>query len=715
MSRTGSVLWRAFLWVGAAAVAVYFVLPHGLVQNTLYNALSLAAAVALFAGARLHRPSRRLPWYLLAVGQLLFTVGDQAWDFFEFVRHINPFPSMADVFFLAGYPFLGLGVLLVVRSRNPRRDRGGLIDAVIVATGVGLLSWIFLMLPYANDPSLSLLEKVVSIAYPLMDVLLLALVARLLVGQDDRAPAFRFLGLSLAAMLVADAAFAALALGNAYADGNLIDAGWLLSFVFLGAAGLHPSMRELSTRVAETPKRLTRKRLALLAGASLMAPTALAIQAARGEHRGELVIAVGSAVLFLLVLVRMSGLVRDVESNRDELDEQGARLREAEARYRTVVEHIPAITFVQEVDRETRQKQTVYVSPQVEAILGLPPRARVASKPWLDLLHPDDRARVLSAEQRRLAGGRPIPHEYRVVTPDGRTVWLHDETVLIGDEPGLPRVWQGVLFDVTAHKLAEEALRNALKRERDAAIQLRALDEMKTTFLHAVSHELRTPLATIMGVALTLERHDLSLSTEDRLDLIRRLAANARKLARLLSDLLDLDRLDRGMLDPKRVPTDMRQLLARVVHESDLAADHVVEVEATSFVASIDPSKVERIVENLLLNAVRHTPVGTRVWVWAEPKDEGVLIAVDDAGPGVPADLREEIFGTFVRGPKANGHSAGVGIGLSLVARFAEFHGGRAWVEDRPGGGASFRVFLPATLGHEREVEAPATPSELPV
>ena len=105
---------------------------------------------------------------------------------------------------------------------------------------------------------------------------------------------------------------------------------------------------------------------------------------------------------------------------------------------------------------------------------------------------------------------------------------------------------------------------------------------------------------------------------------------------------LDLDRLDRGILEPNRVPTDMRQLLGRVVRDSDLAADHVVEVEAASFVASIDPAKVERIVENLLLNAVRHTPVGTRVWVRVEPKDEGVLIAVDDAGPGVRADLREE-------------------------------------------------------------------------
>jgi signal transduction histidine kinase len=103
------------------------------------------------------------------------------------------------------------------------------------------------------------------------------------------------------------------------------------------------------------------------------------------------------------------------------------------------------------------------------------------------------------------------------------------------------------------------------------------------------------------------------------------------------------------------------------------------------------------------------------VWVRAQPEDDGVLIAVDDAGPGVPVHLREQIFGTFVRGPNASSHAPGVGIGLSLVARFAELHGGRAWVEDRSGGGASFRVFLPAEIRQEAESEVPAAPSELPL
>ena len=104
---------------------------------------------------------------------------------------------------------------------------------------------------------------------------------------------------------------------------------------------------------------------------------------------------------------------------------------------------------------------------------------------------------------------------------------------------------------------------------------------------------------------------------------------------------------------------------------------------------------MERIIENLLANAARHTPPGSRVWVSARREDAGVLLAVEDEGAGVPLELREAVFEPFRQGPGPSEHSPGVGVGLSLVARFAELHGGAAWVEDRPGGGASFRVYLP--------------------
>ncbi|HXJ66253.1 MAG TPA: HAMP domain-containing sensor histidine kinase, partial [Actinomycetota bacterium] len=248
---------------------------------------------------------------------------------------------------------------------------------------------------------------------------------------------------------------------------------------------------------------------------------------------------------------------------------------------------------------------------------------------------------------------------------------------------------------ITDRKRAEEELRRALEIEREAGDRLRALDEMKNMFLHAVSHELRTPLSAVLGFALTLERPDLDLPPEEARDIAARIATNARKLERLLADLLDLDRLDRGIMEPMLHPVDLAELARRVVRESDVASRRSVEVDAEPVMVSLDAAKVERIVENLLANAVRHTPSGSRVWVRVRRVVGGALLCVEDDGPGVPPDMADSVFDPFVRGPGAPTHSPGVGVGLSLVGRFAELHGGRAWVEERTGGGASFRVFLP--------------------
>ena len=229
----------------------------------------------------------------------------------------------------------------------------------------------------------------------------------------------------------------------------------------------------------------------------------------------------------------------------------------------------------------------------------------------------------------------------------------------------------------------------------EAAERLRALDEMKNMFLDAVSHELRTPLAAVLGIALTLGRPEIDLSEPEARDLINRLQTNARKLERLLSDLLDLDRLVRGIVEPNRRPTDVGALVRGVVDAAELPGDHEITVQANPLVLPVDAAKVERIVENLLANAARHAPDATGIWVSAKASDGGVLITVEDNGPGVPPELRAAVFEPFRQGPDRSQHSPGVGIGLSLVARFAEIHGGRAWVEDRAGGGASFRVFLP--------------------
>ena len=239
-------------------------------------------------------------------------------------------------------------------------------------------------------------------------------------------------------------------------------------------------------------------------------------------------------------------------------------------------------------------------------------------------------------------------------------------------------------------------LERALATERLAAERLRELDELRSAFLTAVSHELRTPLTSVLGGALTLEQQGAGLSDEDRDGLIDGVAANARRLDRLLGDLLDIDRLVRGIAEPTRTPTDLGALIRGAVAESEVPGDHAVHVQADPAMIDIDAPKVERIVEKLVVNAGRHTPPGTSIWVRACREEGGVLIIVEDTGPGVPEDLRTSIFEPFQQGEHRIEHSPGVGIGLSLVSRFAQLHDGKAWVEERPGGGASFRVFLPA-------------------
>jgi signal transduction histidine kinase len=143
---------------------------------------------------------------------------------------------------------------------------------------------------------------------------------------------------------------------------------------------------------------------------------------------------------------------------------------------------------------------------------------------------------------------------------------------------------------------------------------------------------------------------------------------------------------------------DLGELAHEVVLRTEALEGRQVDVDAGRVAVAVDAPKVERMLENLLSNAARHTPPDSHIWVRVTAEDGGAMLVVEDDGPGVPDDMKKAIFEAFQRGSDAAG-LPGTGIGLSLVARFAELHGGRAWVEDRPGGGASFRVFLPNTGG----------------
>ena len=302
----------------------------------------------------------------------------------------------------------------------------------------------------------------------------------------------------------------------------------------------------------------------ILAGASLIAPTVEMIQALRGEQVDVPVLAGCSALLFVLVLVRLNGLMVDIgEYRRTE-----RQMREAEAKYRSLVEGLPAVVYIAEFGKDAAW---TYISPKVESILGFTPDEWTGQADlWRERILPEDRELALNAEMRLLNGEPRMHCEYRIIGKNGRVIWIHEEAEALADDGGRPLYLQGVMYDVTEQKNAEAQLVKALAAEKEAATRLRALHEMQNSFLQAVSHDLRTPLTSILGCALTLESSldQEQISREDEHDLVGRIATNARKLHRLLTNLLDLDRMSRGIVAPNRDDVDVTQILASVLEES---------------------------------------------------------------------------------------------------------------------------------------------------
>jgi PAS domain S-box-containing protein len=411
---------------------------------------------------------------------------------------------------------------------------------------------------------------------------------------------------------------------------------------------------------------------------------------------------------------RIGGLIVDVTERRTLEDERTAAVRsavegrtreaasrwvEAEERFRALEQQVPAITYL---DSAEPPRTTLAISDQTTSILGYTPHEWYADPGlWRKIVHPEDAERLDAVER---TGATVEGVEYRVRTKDGRTVWLHDKARLITDGAGVPRYWLGVLVDVTDRRRVHE-LRHELASERAEVLRLSAADEAKTIALQAVSHDIRTPLAAILGLAATLQDRGHEMSAEDVRDLSSRIVENSRRLDRIVSDLLDLDRLQRGRLVPRLRPLDLGALVRQLVTRTEAVTERRLQLDTGPVHLRADPTMVERIVDNLLANAVRHTPGDSRIWVRVERTDDGALIVVEDDGPGVPADDRERIFEPFAQADSAGG--GGAGVGLALVAKFAELHDGRAWVQERAGGGASFRVLLafePAEADEDDEI-----------
>jgi diguanylate cyclase (GGDEF)-like protein/PAS domain S-box-containing protein len=331
-------VWLPYLVLGLLGILASLApsLPEA-ARGVVLAALGLSPVAAFVAGIRMHRPYHPLIWYLFGAGILAFVAGDVTYDYYDYVLGADPLPSPADAFYLGGYALVLAALLLLARSRNPGGDRASLIDAAIVATAAGTLSWATFAARHLREPEVALLERALLAAYPLIDVLLLAAVVRFSLAPGRRSAAYYLLGFGLIALLVSDVLFGVAQLAGSY-EGGIIDAGWLLFYVLWGTAALHPSMRHLAEPVSRGRAWPSFGRLAALVGVSLLAPLVLAVQAVRGAPPEVPVIVGGSVVLFSLVLLRMEGLLRALSRALRERERAQAGLRESEERFRQLFE-----------------------------------------------------------------------------------------------------------------------------------------------------------------------------------------------------------------------------------------------------------------------------------------------------------------------------------------------------------------------------------------
>lgn len=337
-------LWRSsvYLAVGALFIAGYFVLdrPFGLAyfvpKIALYGSVSASAAIAILYAVVRYRPERRAAWLLIAANQLVYAAAGFTFYTYHYVLKDLTFPGPADALYLAHYPFLVAGLLLL-RGRR-RSTTGTVIDTLIVGTAAALIVWIFLMDPYARDFSLSTLVRLTSLAFPVMDLMVLVVTVRLFAG-GLRARALYPLGLAMTLLICTDFTYGLMQINGTYKAGSFVDGAWMSYYLLLGASALHPSMRELGTTARIGSLGVRGPRLLLLTFASLVAPVMLLSEALVGRRIDTLPIAVASIVLFLLVVARLADVAR---GQRRALRNLEAARREKEkllARSLEVAEH----------------------------------------------------------------------------------------------------------------------------------------------------------------------------------------------------------------------------------------------------------------------------------------------------------------------------------------------------------------------------------------
>jgi PAS domain S-box-containing protein len=438
------------------------------------------------------------------------------------------------------------------------------------------------------------------------------------------------------------------------------------------------------------------------------------------------------------------------------------KVRRAEARYRTLVEQLPAVTFMAALEGGANE---LYVSPQIESLLGF------SQKEWLEdpilwyrQLHPDDRVRWHAEFAQTCASGKHFRAEYRFLARDGHVVWIHGEAQVVHDERGNPLYLQGIAFDITARKRAEEALRRAHDdlerrvgertaelaranvvlvqeiRERErvegelrranadlVVLHERAVEasQVKSTFLANMSHELRTPLNAIIGYSELLQELAAKKVAKDPSADLEKINRAGKHLLAIINDILDLSKIEAGKVDllpehldaaelAREMATSVRPLASKNGNTLEVLVDGDLGTMFT------DATRLRQCLLNLLSNACKFTRNGAVSLAAARERTPGgdtVVFRVRDSGIGLSPEQVGRLFRAFSQADATTTRKfGGTGLGLAITRKICQMMGGDVSVESVPGQGSTFTIRVPADLGATAAARSePASPAAAPV
>jgi PAS domain S-box-containing protein len=374
-------------------------------------------------------------------------------------------------------------------------------------------------------------------------------------------------------------------------------------------------------------------------------------------------------VLEQAVATRTAALEADI-ARRERVERE---LRTSESRYRHLVES--ASDMIVQTDGEGTIR---YANEAAGRLFGITPAALQGMR-FLHLIRQDARRAAGEVFAQQVRRGEPASYqELPAVTPDGRELWLELSVRLTWDGGELV-AGQAVGRDVT---------------------ERRQLERLKDEFISVASHELRTPLTSIRAALGLLESGLIETQPERARSLLRIATRNGERLARLLNDILDLERMSSGAVRVERRPYDVAEVMtqaAETVRTAAEAANVLIFIDAPRATVCMDADRMCQVLVNLLGNAVKFSPTGGAVWLSATADgDGGVLFTVRDQGRGIPADRLEAVFQRFTQVDASDGREkGGSGLGLAICRAIVDQHGGRIWAESTPGAGSVFSVRLP--------------------